>query len=171
MIALPTMNYARSVSSASTCPPEVIRQMNGGGFVLRNRLILGKAARIASIVSTPLALPPVNTKAATFAEMSASRSMERSRMFWSRVRTIQPSCPTAVSHSTSLVSCRNRSLCRTTVKPRDRSSFARRFPSIERSRKRTRPSSGFAADADGLESDRFFDFFRRLIDVLRDRVD
>src|SRR5258706_13798193 len=42
---------------------------------------------------------------------------------------------------------------------------------MERSRKRTRDSSGFAPDADGLEPYGLFDFFGRLIDILRDRAD
>jgi len=83
--------YAFNFRSISTLPLAVIRQMNGGEFLARTLSILGRAAMIASVVSAPLALPPVKTNAATCAEISAFRSISRSRMFLSRVRTIQPS--------------------------------------------------------------------------------
>lgn len=83
----------------ATSPLALIRQMNGGASAASARAIRGNAATMASTVSTPLALPPVNTNAASFAATSAFRSNSRIRMCLSRVRTTHRCWPAIVSHS------------------------------------------------------------------------
>jgi hypothetical protein len=102
-------------------------------------------------------LPPVKTNARTCAATSAWRSIGRFRMSLSFVRTIQPSSPARVSHSSSGVSCAKTESCVTAATPAAISAAASFRPS-DRLTKNV-GSGGFVPEG-------FFDFFRRAIVIL-----
>lgn len=154
----------RGGSNNHTSPALDMRAMKGGGFLVTNRCIFGRALAIAEAISSPDILPEGRIKARAPLCMSASRSAGRLRIRSSLVRVSQPRRPTAGNHSSSRTSISKCSLSSSTLHPCRRRACAITLSPKLWSRKKMEPSGRVSVV---LAADRFFDFCLRAAIVIR----